>query len=114
MFKPSSRLQTIYRTYNRKYFDGELPDITVGFNDELVGMYATLAVNVWTSEEDGLEHTVLQIHIDPKRHAGSEQERMTLLHEMCHVKLLPWRHHGKKFEEEMMRLAMRGAFKGLW
>jgi SprT-like family len=112
MFKPSSRLQTIYRTYNRKYFDGELPDIQVGFN-ELDGLYATLAVSVWTSEEDGLEHTMLQIHVDPAKHFGAEQLRATVLHEMAHVKCLPDRHHGKKFKEEMTRLFLRGAFWGL-
>jgi hypothetical protein len=77
-------------------------------------MYGTLAVNIWTSEEDGLEHKVLQIHIDPSRHHGNEQIRFTLLHEMAHVKLLPWRKHGKKFQDEMKRLAGRDAFEELW
>lgn len=112
MFKPSSRLQTIYRTYNRKYFDNTLPEILVGYNT-LEQMYATLAVNCWTTEEDGLEHTELQIHIDPERHHGSEQERMTLLHEMAHVKVLPHRKHGKQWKEEMTRLFLRGAFWGI-
>lgn len=113
MFKPSARLKKTYDTYNKKWFDGQLPsDVQVGFN-ELEDMYATLAVNIWTSEEDGLEHTVLQIHIDPRKHFGGEQTKMTLLHEMAHVKVLPHRFHGKQWKEEITRLFLRGAFWGL-
>lgn len=113
MFKPDKKLQRWYQKYNRAFFDGQLPsDVQVGFN-ELEGMYGTLAVNIWTSEEDGLQHTVLQIHIDPERHRGGEQVRCTLVHEMAHVKVLPKRHHGKEWKEEMTRLFLRGAFWGL-
>lgn len=114
MFKPDARLQKWYQKYNRAFLDGQLPpDVQVGYN-ELEGMYGTLAVNIWTSEEDGLEHRVLQLHIDPRKHYGSEQTHMTLLHEMCHVKLLPWRKHGRRFQEEMKRLAGRDAFEEHW
>jgi hypothetical protein len=114
MFKPDKRLQRWYKKYNHDFFDGQLPsDVQVGYN-ELEGMYGTLAVNIWTSEEDGLEHKVLQIHIDPRKHHGSEQTHFTLLHEMAHVRLLPWRKHGKKFQDEMKRLAGRDAFEELW
>jgi hypothetical protein len=114
VFKPDKKLQRWYNRFNKLYFDGQLPlDVQVGFN-ELEGMYGTLAVNIWTSEEDGLEHRVLQIHIDPDKHHGSEQLKLTLLHECCHVKLIPWRFHGRRFQEEMKRLAGRDAFKELW
>jgi hypothetical protein len=114
VFKPDHHLQAWYIKYNRAFFDGQLPsDVQVGYN-ELEGMYGTLAVNIWTSEEDGLEHKVLQIHIDPSKHFGGSQVRLTLLHEMAHIKLLPFRQHGRRFEEEMKRLASRDAFKGLW
>jgi hypothetical protein len=114
VFKQDKRLQKWYIKYNRAFFDGQLPsDVQVGFN-ELEGMYGTLAVNIWTSEEDGLEHSLLQIHIDEKKHFAWDQIKFTLLHEMAHVKLLPIRHHGQRFQEEMKRLAGRDAFKDLW
>ena len=35
-------------------------------------------------------------------------------HEMSHIKLHPYRKHGKKFNAEMLRLAEAGAFNDLW
>ena|ERR1700723_2347912 len=113
MFKPDRRLQNCYAKYNRIWFDNVLPlDVQVGFN-ELDDMYGTLAINLWTSEDDGLEHRVLQIHIDPNRHHGVAQRQLTLIHEMAHIKVLPKRHHGKEWKEEMQRLFLRGALWGL-
>jgi predicted metal-dependent hydrolase len=40
--------------------------------------------------------------------------KMTVLHEMVHVKLAPYLGHGKKFQDEMKRLAEMNAFKGMW
>jgi hypothetical protein len=114
VFKPDKRLQKWYQRYNRAFFDGQLPsDVQIGWN-ELDEMYGTLAASIWTSEEDGLEHKVLQIHIDPKKHYGPCQWKLTLLHECVHLKLLPWQKHGKRFESEMQLLAIKGAFAGLW
>lgn len=112
-FKKDSFLKRWYTKFNRIYFDNKLPeDVDIGWN-ELDGMYGTLAVNIWTSKEDGLEHKVLQIHIDPRKHHGREQYFATLLHEMVHVKLIPYRQHGKKFKDEMHLLMVKGAFDDL-
>jgi hypothetical protein len=40
--------------------------------------------------------------------------RLTLLHEMVHLKLGVTAGHGPKFHTEMVRLSRAGAFKGLW
>lgn len=112
-FKPSKRLKNWYRKYNKVYFDNKLPDhVEIGLN-ELENAYGTLAFSIWTEEDDGLEHNVLQIHIDPRMHAGDEQLHATLLHEMIHVKLLPNKFHGKKFKNELRLLMLKGAFDDL-
>jgi hypothetical protein len=54
------------------------------------------------------------LRIDPRFAHDSRTVRITLLHEMAHIKLSPYRTHGPKFEAEMQRLAAAGAFKGLW
>lgn len=111
MFIASARLKTIYNTYNRKYFDGQLPSETlVGWNDELGPK--TFGLNISVADEGN--HLLFTISIDPRKHFSSEQYRLTLLHEMCHIKLYPYMKHGKKFNEEMLRLAVRGALNELW
>ena len=113
-FKPSKRLMRKYEEFNKLYFDNQLPhDINVGWNELEKNMYATLAVNIWTTEADGLEHRVLEIHLDPRRHYGPEQYLATLLHEMIHLKLLPYRFHGKRFKNERRLLMLKGAFDDL-
>jgi hypothetical protein len=56
-----------------------------------------------------------QIRINPSISGWAEIWKLTLLHEMVHVKLWP-RHkkHTKKFHSEMLRLAQLGAFNSLW
>lgn len=39
---------------------------------------------------------------------------MTLLHEMVHVSKPNWRGHGRHFNQEMLKLAKKGAFNGWW
>jgi hypothetical protein len=108
-FIASGALKRVYDTYNKKYFDGLLPkEAIVGTND-LASSECGIAVR---HEESG--HEIFVIHIDPVKHNGSRDMRLTLLHEMIHLKLFPYQYHGKRFEEEKNRLTLRGATKGLW
>ena len=114
MFKQDKRLQRWYQRYNKKYFDNSLPStVDVGWDLEEPDAARTDAI-VFKQEEDGIAMTMACIRLDPKKHIGSTDARFSLLHEMCHLKLAPWAHHGKKFNNEMRRLAMLGAFDDLW
>lgn len=116
MQKPARNLERIYRTYNRKYFDGKLPDDTqIFWNDEITETdkpkELTHGLTIQFEDEE-TKHRFFMIYINPNVTAMGVT-RMTLLHEMCHVSLGTGR-HGKRFEEEMKRIASRDAFKGLW
>lgn len=114
MFKPDKRLQKWYQKYNKLYFDNRLPaSVTVGWDEEEPDAARVHGV-IFTQEDDGIDATVAFIRLDPAKHVGSIDQRQSLLHEMCHLKLLPWQQHGKRFNNEMRRLAMLGALDDLW
>jgi hypothetical protein len=114
MFKPDKRLTGWYDRYNKKYFDGQLPSgVQVGWDEEEPNAARVHGV-IFTEEEDGIDKILAFIRLDPTKHVGSMDARQSLLHEMCHLKLLPWSKHGKKFNNEMRRLAMLGALDDLW
>lgn len=111
MVKADKRLQNFYDRANRLYFDGGLPnDTIVSLNDEIKEKHG-LTVGI---SDDDTKHTFFMIYIHPDMHVTRQQVQMTLLHEMCHVKLYPYMKHGKRFDDEMIRLAVRGAFRDLW
>lgn len=100
------KLTRDFAKLNRKYFEGALPKLQVLWDED--GEYYGR-----TTDVDG----PLRIILTRKWHMDGRMEKMTLLHEMCHVKL--WNtsvatRHGKPFEAEMIRLAVLGAFKGVW
>jgi len=66
-------------------------------------------------EDDETHQKVLVVTINPvlKKH-WKEVMHMTVLHELAHCRLYPYMAHGKRFNNEMIRLAVRGAFNGLW
>ena len=111
MFKHSPQLKKIYDTYNRKFFNNQLPrDTQIGYNDEIEGKHGlTLGI-----EDEETHHRFFIIYISPTTHTDMGQKRLTILHEMCHVRLHPLTNHGREFQEEMKRLAMRDAFKEIW
>jgi hypothetical protein len=113
-FKPDKRLQKWYQKYNRLYFDNQLPaGVLVGW-DEDEPEAAHIHGVVFNKKDDGVDMTVACIRLNPNKHVGSIDARQSLLHELCHLKLLPWPHHGKRFNNEMRRLAMLGALDDLW
>jgi hypothetical protein len=100
-------LKRCFHKYNELYFGGLLPDAVVFWEpafvtrDELGELYQDKGTFV--------------IRIDPSiRNYTKALARMTLLHEMAHMKLWPDIRHGRKFNDEMLRLAQLGALKGLW
>lgn len=109
-------LAKLYTRYNKKYFDGKLPDtIPVVFVDMSKTENGGLCT---TYHEQGLVplHT---IYLDSTFKEYNTLLKMFLLHEMAHAKLYPSGAHddGKEeqaFDEEMMRLAFRGALHKIW
>lgn len=108
------QLQSAYKTYNKKFFDGKLPsDVPVKYVD----MTGTSDCGLSTMFANG--GLVLQvIYLDSRLKEFDIITRFSLLHEMCHIKLhrvsTELDAHGKDFNDEMIRLAFRGAFKGIW
>lgn len=95
-----------YREYNRKWFSAALPeDIDILFAPVDDCTVAKL-------NDCDVQNYVLQIN--PRYLVDTCMVRMTLLHEMAHIKLWPYKAHGVRFQQEMLRLAKAGAFKGLW
>jgi predicted SprT family Zn-dependent metalloprotease len=100
-----SQLRRWYRDYNRRFFGGALPADADVFYAPIDGAHGDAL-----GESNG-EFT---LRINPACAIDLRVVRMTLLHEMAHLKLWPYRTHGPRFEQEMQRLAVAGAFKGLW
>lgn len=110
-----SQLKRHYARFNKKYFDGKLPaDVAIKFVDMSGSNDGGLCVSL---SHDGLQlHT---IYLDSNFKEYDTVIEWFLLHEMCHLKLfnqLPAETdpHGQQFDEEMLRLAFRGAFRGRW
>lgn len=112
-FSLDKRLTDAFVKFNKLYFDNQLPqDTQVGWKDMEFGV-----CNGRCSTDDAEgeeEHHTLYINREFKAKGHRSLALITLLHEMAHVKLYPYKHHGKKFDLEMLRLAASGAFNGLW
>jgi hypothetical protein len=104
--KSDRQLKRFYNTYNRLYFDGKLPECHIWW-EPLGG--STFGDCLYLEEEK-----VWRIRMNPFMAGWKSVYRFTLLHEMVHVKLSPYLKHGKKFNDEMLRLAEQGAFNNIW
>lgn len=102
-----------YRLFNRRYFQGELPVENVLLCWEPVEECDADCTKVHEAVTDKETDDFL-IRIDPIFRTAERVAKMTLLHEMVHVKLWPQTSHGARFQREVMRLAAVGAFRGLW
>lgn len=99
-----TRLDRYFHRYNEKYFDGDLPQPIIRFAElKHFGHYY----------QDNGQHIVELAEWTRK---NNTLWRMTLLHELVHLKLHNRRCkvHGRVFHNEMKRLANQGAFIGLW
>lgn len=111
MFKPDRRLKTRYDKFNKLYWDGQLPSETiVGWDD---GLDAGTSGETLAIQHDSGQMVFL-IHLNAGEIVTKQERDGTVLHEMCHVKLYPVMNHGRQFNEEMLRIATRGAFFGIW
>jgi hypothetical protein len=111
MFKPDKRLKTRYDKFNKLYWDGQLPSETiVGWDDGLAD--DTDGETLILEHESG--EKVFLIHLSVQRVIDRQERDRVLLHEMGHVKLYPFMKHGRRHDEEMLRIASRGAFDGIW
>ena len=98
------QLKRWYREINLRYHGGELPgdiDIIYAPADGCSGLV-----------EFEAEQTVLTIN--PKYFIDTRAVRLTLHHEMVHIKIGKKYGHGQRFHKEMLRLAELGAFKSIW
>lgn len=96
------RLRRWYLSFNKKFFNGELPLDTI-----LVWAPGGPAA-AYTTSIDGADGKPVQfqITVDPPLVAYPRLTKLLLLHEMIHVKLWPLRlaAHGKRFKAELARL----------
>ena len=95
-----TKLQRVYKYYNRRYFGSLLPTDTPVYWEKI--------------SEYGCITTEDEIILNSAYRKVAEVWRLTLLHEMVHLYLKPYRGHGKRFQQEMVRLAKQGALKYLW
>lgn len=106
-FFPDAALQLFYNQMNEAYFDFKLPFVCVGYTTDSqekkrYGSTVTLLGAAYP----------FYIQINKKISPWYEVVRLTILHEMIHVKLTGERgdRHGKAFQKERARLGRLGAF----
>lgn len=99
------RLRRWYRENNERWFNGRLPD-------DVDVIYAPVSGCSGMVTQDNAEDFILTIN--PKYAIDMKAVRITLLHEMVHIDLAPYYTHGERFQNAMKRLAVMGAFRGLW
>jgi galactose-1-phosphate uridylyltransferase len=105
------RLDTWYASNNERYFNNELPKnvlITHDLKDD----------NFEAVTEHG-SYGWFHISFNPTYNRSVNQEKFTLLHEMCHVQQLTsdeeeFDQHGKKWQACMHRIADAKGFDDLW
>lgn len=98
-------LRRWYREANARWFGGALPeDVDV--------LYAPYAGCSAVAMRDAGENFFIQIN--PAFALDRKMVQLALLHEMAHIALWPYKKHGQRFEDEMLRLAAAGAMRGKW
>jgi len=106
------RMARYFKEYNVKYFDGKLPSTQVVWGH--LQSVDLMAQTFPTGE------TFLIVLVS-RYHPSGNEARVTLLHEMVHVKLMSLHvhsgldetGHGPRFDEEIRALAAKGAFDGI-
>jgi SprT-like family len=100
MASSDPHLKRIYRRYNAKYFENQLPDNTVIYwapNHERLAS---------TFQIGGIHH----IEMDPTLMVAQRFIHIMLLHEMRHISLDPYGKHGDRWKSAGRRLMELGAY----
>lgn len=104
-----------YRAIRKRYFGKSIPEV------ESVAISLVLGSVLENIYDEGclglnINHDAYVILIAEQ--SSVNETRMTLLHEMAHIKVeIKWNRsmgHGKYWQAEMKRLARRGAFEAWW
>lgn len=103
--KSHPQLLRLFRKFNTKYFDGKLPEPIIHYAH--IPEIRCFGV----CEHNGKQFVIT---IDPQHATSRATRHLTVLHELVHVKLWPSTIHGRKFHDEMLRLANAGALKAVW
>lgn len=94
-------LRRWYMRFNDVFFGGELPlDIPVYWEPATGNLGETFEVE---NTDEG-ESPDLAIRLDPCLRFSSMMAKLTLIHEMAHVRIYPYLGHGKPFDAEIKRL----------
>ena len=125
--KSDRYLLSWFCSYNKKYFGNRLPETLICWSimkpnsdgDTPIGRQLRpckiryrVVGKKWTIFKN--DRPTILISNDLRTRNWESIARWTLLHEMCHLALPIKLVHGPRFHKEMLRLAKRGAFKGLW
>lgn len=118
--KQQTKLQFWFWKYNKQYFSGRLPECDIKWAD--LKEFGHQGVRYVQKRSRGRIEMEPRFYIRIAKDTRSKEStwKMTLLHELCHLKLRnkdgfhQGRDHGHKFQREMKRLANMGAFNGLW
>ena len=107
------RLRRWFTEFNKKWWNGMLGDgaeieVYFGTCEGDHGMYA-YCEDYADEKVEGFEICIDQLWVTHDRIA-----KKWLLHEMAHVAVHPYPWEGIIFQNEMKRLALAGAFKGIW
>jgi predicted SprT family Zn-dependent metalloprotease len=106
----------LYDFWNRRYFQGRLPDIPVKWDNKGY-TNGRMKSKMGSSWFDGETKRPVKITLNPKYRDARALWQQTLLHEMVHIQ--QWRvptkqAHGRKFHKRMKQLAAAGAFNAFW
>jgi hypothetical protein len=116
--KSDPELSKLYSYYRRKFFDNKLPppsSIYIGYDKLENNDSAT----VWDEEVDFSskshlleenEEFVILLNIRMKEDNDKTNLRLSLIHEMAHIKLWPYIAHGNPWKQELLRLFNVGAY----
>ncbi|WP_446744312.1 hypothetical protein [Silvibacterium acidisoli] len=99
------QLRRWYLDFNRRFHGGDLPD-------DVDVIYAPATGCLGRIDFDYADAAT--ITINPACAFDMCMVKLTLHHEMAHLKVGTKHKHGKVFQAEMLRLATLGAFRGLW
>lgn len=105
----AEKLEQLYAEYNQQYFGGLLPAMPVRWSKKCSRAHGAEFVDY--------KNGAYEILFNPCLKSFDKYTKLTLLHEMAHVKLRLKKMvdlHGPEWQREMKSLARCGALDELW